>query len=77
MAASKESLMNDPNKGPGSGSRDPADGSEDARNRTTPNTDLQPADTGSSDSAESGRGTAAESVMKQTSKTGNESGSKR
>jgi hypothetical protein len=64
-------------KVPGSSSRDPADGSEDARNRKTPSTDLQPEDAGSPDSAETGRGTAAESVMKQTSKTGNESGSKR
>jgi hypothetical protein len=40
----------------------------------TPNTDMQPDDTGSA-AGGSGRGTAAEAAMKQTSKTAHESGS--
>ena len=43
---------------------------------------MQPEDAGTPDSgnagdSDSGRGNAAESAMKQTSKTGNETGSKR
>jgi hypothetical protein len=49
----------------------------DAGNQTTPSTDMQPEDAGTPESGNSGRGTAAESAMKQTSKTSNETGSKR
>lgn len=50
----------------------------DAGDRKTPDTDMQPDDAGSTGAAPSaGSGPAAESVMKQTSKTGNESGSRR
>jgi hypothetical protein len=35
----------------------------------TPSTDMQPEDTGTADSGNSGRATAAEKAMKQTSKT--------
>lgn len=45
--------------------------------RQTPSTDLQPEDAGTPESGSAGRGTAAESAMKQTSKTDRESGSKR
>lgn len=56
--------------------RQPADtaGSE-AGERKTPDTDMQPDDAGGP--ASTGRATAAESAMKQTSKTGNETGSHR
>jgi len=41
----------------------------------TPNTDMQPEDAGTPESGnEGGRGNAAETAMKQTSKTGNEKG---
>ena len=62
---------------------DPADDTDlDAGNRKTPSTDMQPEDAGTADSGNAGgsktgrRGNAAESAMKQTSKTGNETGSK-
>ena len=44
----------------------------DTRNQT-PNTDMQPEDAGTPESGNTGRGTAAEGVMKQTSKTKSES----
>lgn len=43
----------------------------------TPGTDMQPEDAGTAASGNSGRGTAAEGAMKQTSKTAAESGSRR
>jgi len=45
-------------------------------NPKTPNTDMQPEDAGTPESGneEGGRGNAAETAMKQTSKTGNEKG---
>ena len=49
--------------------------------RRTPSTDLQAEDTGTTDSGgqepAGGRGTAAESAMKQTDKTEQETGSRR
>ncbi len=42
---------------------------------TTPGADMQPEDTGTPASGSSGRGTAAEAAMKQTSKTPHETGS--
>jgi hypothetical protein len=57
--------------------RETADDGSDADAQQTPSTDMQPEDAGTADSGNAGRGTAAESAMKQTSKTGNESGSKR
>jgi hypothetical protein len=73
------------NSKPRPGRREPADNGGDAdagNNNRTPSTDMQPEDAGTPDSgnagsAGAGRGTAAESAMKQTSKTGNETGSKR
>lgn len=62
--------------------RQPSSGVDDAENRTkkTPSTDMQAEDAGTADSgntANSGRGTATEGAMKQTSKTDAERGSKR
>ena len=64
--------------------RDAADNGADADagSNKTPSTDMQPEDAGTPDSGNvgsgsTGRGTAAENAMKQTSKTGNETGSKR
>jgi hypothetical protein len=51
--------------------------SDTAASRNTPSTDMQPEDAGTAASGVAGRGTAAESAMKQTGKTGNESGSDR
>jgi hypothetical protein len=64
---------------PRPGNREAADDGSgvDAANQKTPSTDMQPEDAGTPDSGNTGRGTAAESAMKQTSKTGNETGSKR
>jgi hypothetical protein len=71
--------MNQASNSPRRGKREPADGGDevDAGNDKTPSTDMQPEDAGTPDSGNTGRGTAAESAMKQTSKTGNETGSKR
>ena len=48
----------------------------DTRSKQTPSTDIQPEDAGTPESGSTGRGTAAEAAMKQTSKTGAERGSK-
>jgi hypothetical protein len=52
-----------------------------AGNGKTPSTDMQPEDAGTADSGNAGstnpgRGSAAESARKQTSKTGNKTGGK-
>jgi hypothetical protein len=62
-----------------SGGREPRDSATevDTKNRKTPETDIQPEDAGTADSGNTGRGTAAEGAMKQTSKTGSERGSQR
>ena len=66
-----------------SGGREPPRGASEVdtknkkKNKKTPNTDLQPEDTGTPASGNTGRGTAAEGAMKQTSKTDAETGSKR
>ena len=62
-----------------SGGREPPQGARevDTKNKKTPSTDLQPEDTGTPASGNTGRKTAAEGAMKQTSKTDAESGSKR
>jgi hypothetical protein len=80
----QEPFMSAGNRNPRPGRREPADdgGDADAGDNRTPSTDMQPEDAGTPDSgnaggAGAGRGTAAESAMKQTSKTGNETGSKR
>jgi hypothetical protein len=54
-------------------------GSSPAKAPKTPNTDMQAEDAGTADSGgdDTGRGTAAEGAMKQTSKTDKESGSER
>jgi hypothetical protein len=48
----------------------------DTKNKKTPNTDMQPEDTGTPESGNTQRGTASESAMKQQSKTPTETGSK-
>jgi hypothetical protein len=64
-----------------SGGRDapPSAKEVDTKNKQTqtPSTDIQPEDAGTPESGNTGRGTAAEGAMKQTSKTGAERGSKR
>ena len=64
---------------PRSGGRDAQPNAKevDTRNKQTPSTDIQPEDAGTPESGSSGRGTAAEAAMKQTSKTGAERGGKR
>lgn len=69
-------------RSPRPGNREPADDEADvdAGAGKTPSTDMQPEDAGTPDSGNSGssgRGNAAESAMKQTSKTGKETGTKR
>jgi hypothetical protein len=52
-----------------------ADAGADSTSPKTPNTDMQPEDAGTPESGNEGsRGNAAETAMKQTSKTGNEKG---
>jgi hypothetical protein len=62
-----------------SGGREPRDSAEevDIKNKITPNADMQAEDAGTQDSGNTGRGTAAEGAMKQTSKTEAERGTKR
>ena len=71
--------MNQVNTKPGADDREPADNGSDTDRGSakTPSTDIQPEDAGTPASGNAERGTAAESAMKQTSKTGNESGSRR
>ncbi len=67
-----------PGKNKSSGGREPQGGKEaDLRSKTTPSTDMQPDDAGTPESGNTGRGTAAEGAMKQTSKTESEKGDKR
>jgi hypothetical protein len=49
----------------------------DTRGKQTPNTDMQGEDAGTAESGAGSRGTAAQSAMKQTSKTRAERGGKR
>jgi hypothetical protein len=52
-----------------------SDAGADSTPPKTPSTDMQPEDAGAPESGnEGGRGNAAETAMKQTSKTGNEKG---
>jgi hypothetical protein len=44
----------------------------DNTNQATPGTDMQPEDAGTPESGNTGRGTASEGAMKQTSKTESE-----
>jgi hypothetical protein len=62
-----------------SGGREPPRSAKevDTKNKQTPNTDLQPEDTGTANSGNTGQGTAAAGAMKQQSKTKAETGSKR
>lgn len=62
-----------------SGGREPRDSATEAdtKNKKTPATDIQPEDAGTPESGNTGRGTASEGAMKQTSKTGSEGGSQR
>jgi hypothetical protein len=69
--------MNPDSKSP-SGGREAPDAKEaDTKNKRTPNMDMQPEDAGTPESGNTGRGTATEGTMKQTSKTPAESGTKR
>jgi hypothetical protein len=75
---SKEIIMNPASKSRTGGREPPGSATEvDTKNKQTPPTDLQPEDAGTPASGNTGRGTAAEGAMKQTSKTDAESGSKR
>jgi hypothetical protein len=49
----------------------------DTRNKQTPEPDLQGEDAGTAASGNNGRGSASQGAMKQTSKTGSETGSRR
>ena len=66
--------MNPADKSRSGGRREPQGSAKEAdiRNKT-PNTDMQPEDAGTPESGNTGRGTAAEGVLKQTSKTKSES----
>jgi len=64
--------------------RNPSDDANRQRSETerpkaevVPGTDMQPEDAGTPASGNSSRGTAAEPALKQTSKTGSETGSRR
>lgn len=65
-----------PGKQPSTAEQSP-DARDTARDKTTPSTDMQPEDTGTSESGATGLGTATEDAMKQTDKTGAESGGNR
>ena len=71
--------MNPADKSQSGGRREPQGSAKEAkiRNEETPSTDMQPEDAGTPESGNTGRGTAAEGVLKQTSKTKSESGTKR
>ena len=62
---------------PRSGGRRAGQSEVDTRNKQTPNTDMQPEDAGTPESGNTGRGTAAEGALKQTSKTETGAGAKR
>jgi hypothetical protein len=71
-------MMNPDNKSRPGGRREPQGSAKDVDiGKKTPNTDMQAEDAGTPDSGNTGRGTAAERAMKQTSKTKSESGNKR
>jgi hypothetical protein len=69
--------MNPASDSPSGGREAPTAREVDPRDKKTPNTDMQPEDAGTPESGNTGRGTAAEGAMKQTSKTPAESGTKR
>lgn len=70
--------MNPDKQQPSSPRRDQAPrAKEPARARETPNTDMQPEDAGTPESGAGGLANAAEGAMKQTSKTREQTGSKR
>jgi hypothetical protein len=70
--------MNPADKSGSGGSREPRGSAKEVDlSKKTPNTDMQPEDAGTPESGNTGRGTAAEGVMKQTSKTRSERKSKR
>jgi hypothetical protein len=67
--------MNSQQKSPASNPAANADTDADSNAQRTPNTDMQPEDAGTPESGNAGgRGNAAETAMKQTSKTGQEKG---
>jgi hypothetical protein len=62
--------MNPASKSRSGGREAPRSAKEvDTKNKKTPNTDMQAEDAGTPESGNDGPGTAAESAMKQTSKT--------
>jgi hypothetical protein len=61
----------------GRGNRDSVADSNASSPQKTPSADMQPEDAGTAESGNTGSGPAAESAMKQTSKTGTERGVKR
>jgi hypothetical protein len=70
--------MNPAGKSRSGGRQSPGNAKEvDTKDKKTPNTDMQPEDAGTPESGNTGRGTAAEDAMKQTSKTDSEGGGKR
>lgn len=69
--------MNPASESPSGGREAPAAKDVDPKNKKTPNTDMQPEDAGTPESGNTGRDPAVEGVMKQTSKTPAESGTKR
>ena len=69
--------MNPASESRSGGREAPAANEVDPKNKKTPNTDMQPEDAGTPESGNTGRGTAADGAMKQTSKAPAESGKKR
>jgi hypothetical protein len=69
--------MNPADKSRAGSRREPQGRAREADLRNTPNTDMQPEDAGTPESGNTGRGAAAEGVMKQTSKTRSERETKR
>ena len=70
--------MNPADKSRSGGGREPKGSAREAELADkTPNTDMQPEDAGTPESGNTGRGTAAEDALKQTSKTKSEGKTKR
>ncbi|MEP6791878.1 MAG: hypothetical protein ABI907_10925 [Ramlibacter sp.] len=66
--------MNNASNDATGGSGKPASPQAASQPKPTPNTDMQPQDSGTADSGNTDSGTAAKTAMKQTSKTAAESG---
>jgi hypothetical protein len=71
-------MMNPADKSQSGRRREPQGSAKEANtSNETPSTDMQPEDAGTPESGNTGRGTAAEGTLKQTSKTKSESETKR